>query len=608
MRIAAFIAGAIVILGATCLMRPAAAQGAGDVYAFGLAHTALGGGTPEYDPVARRLTYCCLGSSGEDGVEVNLKSSMKGCVLQFDPVSLPPAGSSRTCALQGTPVGSPAPTTLASLTENRNVDGSVDVAASFPGMGVTHGWVALMNCGTEVKRLYRSLPIELHCTPVSPAPSVPEHSVSMRELSATRGIAVDIRLLSVINVSSPGLPAPIPCDAIRIMCDGGGEIASLSSVRVTGTDPSGTGAITLVEEGIVPPCAGCPNGPDWNGDSFALGDAQFLEDPIGAAALVVANIGSSGQDGVSIEGRGDWYLIRGDCTCREGPLGCTTKVGAVLDEMPLAPGTLTCTAHGAVSGADHPLGQLTCTITADGSEFDADFSAAGATGYRVLLYSGGTQVADVSNPLGRASHQKPQTQWLVQSDIAPNTGAAEFRIICITSPCPGWTVTLQGAVYVVDQIVFQPIDPMPGSAITTPDYLTSLDLRASSSPSPGNQTMTGASLPIYEVRVTSGAPSVGVDDVAHGVDLAPARLMPNPTAGPARLVFAMPRAGRARVSVVDVAGRQVRELADANFGAGAHDLTWDGRDDGGHPSAAGMYFVRIESGSSTRVARVTRLQ
>ena len=74
-----------------------------------------------------------------------------------------------------------------------------------------------------------------------------------------------------------------------------------------------------------------------------------------------------------------------------------------------------------------------------------------------------------------------------------------------------------------------------------------------------------------------------------------------------RVVFALPQAARARVSVIDVAGRQVHGLADASFAAGAHELKWDGRDDSGNASAAGVYFVRIESGKSARVARVTRL-
>ena len=83
---------------------------------------------------------------------------------------------------------------------------------------------------------------------------------------------------------------------------------------------------------------------------------------------------------------------------------------------------------------------------------------------------------------------------------------------------------------------------------------------------------------------------------------------PNPALGSVRVVFALPQAARARVSVIDVAGRQVHGLADASFAAGAHELRWDGRDDSGNASAAGVYFVRIESGKSARVPRVTRLR
>jgi len=56
------------------------------------------------------------------------------------------------------------------------------------------------------------------------------------------------------------------------------------------------------------------------------------------------------------------------------------------------------------------------------------------------------------------------------------------------------------------------------------------------------------------------------------------------------------KAGRIQVSIYDVTGRKIRNLADRVFPAGANDaahtLTWDGVDDSGNKVARGVYFVR----------------
>ena len=67
---------------------------------------------------------------------------------------------------------------------------------------------------------------------------------------------------------------------------------------------------------------------------------------------------------------------------------------------------------------------------------------------------------------------------------------------------------------------------------------------------------------------------------------------PNPTAGEARLVFAMPRPAAVRLTVHDVQGREVARLVDGERPAGRHPVAWDGRVRGG-PARAGLYFVRL---------------
>jgi hypothetical protein len=56
--------------------------------------------------------------------------------------------------------------------------------------------------------------------------------------------------------------------------------------------------------------------------------------------------------------------------------------------------------------------------------------------------------------------------------------------------------------------------------------------------------------------------------------------------------FSVAKAGRVQVSIYDVTGRKVRNLADRVFPAGVSELNWDGTNDNGGKVARGVYFVR----------------
>ncbi len=77
---------------------------------------------------------------------------------------------------------------------------------------------------------------------------------------------------------------------------------------------------------------------------------------------------------------------------------------------------------------------------------------------------------------------------------------------------------------------------------------------------------------------------------------------PNPSDGPVRLEFALPRAAAVRVSVVDVAGREVQELADGAYAPGRYPITWDATAGGGVRS--GVFFVRYVTPDGSFTQRV----
>jgi hypothetical protein len=90
-----------------------------------------------------------------------------------------------------------------------------------------------------------------------------------------------------------------------------------------------------------------------------------------------------------------------------------------------------------------------------------------------------------------------------------------------------------------------------------------------------------------------------VDDVPPGQDGATQATgllscAPNPIQQDARVRFALEEPGYVRLAVYDAAGRAVRTLADGQYGAGHHEVTWDGRDSESVSSAAGVYFLRID--------------
>lgn len=64
--------------------------------------------------------------------------------------------------------------------------------------------------------------------------------------------------------------------------------------------------------------------------------------------------------------------------------------------------------------------------------------------------------------------------------------------------------------------------------------------------------------------------------------------------GQATVNFGLARKDRVTVSVFDVSGRLVRELANREFEAGPHTITWDGVDNSGRQVARGVYFTQVK--------------
>jgi hypothetical protein len=102
--------------------------------------------------------------------------------------------------------------------------------------------------------------------------------------------------------------------------------------------------------------------------------------------------------------------------------------------------------------------------------------------------------------------------------------------------------------------------------------------------------------------------AVAVEGGPQARALAIESVRPNPSRGSTSLRFTLPQAGRARLELLDLAGRRLRTLADGPLAAGPHDAVWDGRDERGVTVAAGLYWARLESAGVSTVRRLVRVR
>lgn len=89
--------------------------------------------------------------------------------------------------------------------------------------------------------------------------------------------------------------------------------------------------------------------------------------------------------------------------------------------------------------------------------------------------------------------------------------------------------------------------------------------------------------------------------------LAPGR--PTPFTASTLISYELYSVANVKLVVYDAMGRAVRRLVDgATEVPGPYAVTWDGCDDSGHPVAAGVYFYRLENGSTASTLRTVKLE
>lgn len=107
-----------------------------------------------------------------------------------------------------------------------------------------------------------------------------------------------------------------------------------------------------------------------------------------------------------------------------------------------------------------------------------------------------------------------------------------------------------------------------------------------------------------------GGVATAVDDVpaARAPEVLAVRAHPNPFTSTTALALSVPTAGRTSVQIYDLAGRLVRTLVDEVRPAGTLVRTWDGRDDSGVSTAAGVYIARLQVGDRAVLGKFVRVR
>ena len=108
---------------------------------------------------------------------------------------------------------------------------------------------------------------------------------------------------------------------------------------------------------------------------------------------------------------------------------------------------------------------------------------------------------------------------------------------------------------------------------------------------------------IYKLRPSPANAEQGPNELRPLVS--PAR--PNPFSESTAFELEIPRPGEVELIVIDVAGRNVRRLAQERWDAGRRTIKWDGQDESGDPLPAGVYFVYCSIEGERTSRRILRI-
>jgi hypothetical protein len=346
----------------------------------GLTHTSLGKAMLSVN--LNQLTINNLGTNGQDGVEIALngKESFAAQWEDLDPTQTLAVGAYLQMNAIGTG-GSVSNGLLGSMRVTKTATSNYIVTANFPSSGTNTFTVRVYN-GTNLAASKGGLSGTLCTVPIwpfdiEPCPGPYNPYPPYDEIGGGPIMGLTWHRPGPWLIAVSGGPTVLG-DAVTIVPDDLPSVISLSSVQLLA---SGISQIIITNENVSVEYAGLRH--------TSLGDASFTL--LGSRPkLKIENLGSSGQDGVSIalHDVAQWAAAWEPLEQNGTPL----PEGAYLQMQLIGTGN---------GRTNDIVGIVTTTMGTSSSVVSADFSMVGATNLTVQVYAGTTLVGQVTGlPMG----------------------------------------------------------------------------------------------------------------------------------------------------------------------------------------------------------------
>jgi hypothetical protein len=120
-------------------------------------------------------------------------------------------------------------------------------------------------------------------------------------------------------------------------------------------------------------------------------------------------------------------------------------------------------------------------------------------------------------------------------------------------------------------------------------------------------TLTGMTFDGQAITATDAIQTKHIGGTASGL-AGTVAVSPNPFNPATWVAFATDQSQRVRVTVYDIRGRLVIEIANQQYEAGEHLVEWQGRDSTGQTVPSGQYFFRVEAGGEVQIEKALMLK
>lgn len=314
-----------------------------------------------------------------------------------------------------------------------------------------------------------------------------------------------------------------------------------------------------------------------------LGEAVFETQNSSADYLTVGGIGASGEDGVRVDFAmaEEARLELDDGFLAEAPAGAAWEISA----------------YGGLGSSDDELAATIRDERSADSFFDVDcwvdFNPSGSPTVRVELYEAGNLVAELPGQNGMVA--RLESAPIALAFRPRGTGQTTGHIATLSA---GTTVQLGGLDYVCDEMV------ITGEGGVPLEHVSGIEMLGD----------TGMPLTITAEHAVPVEEPSGIGDQLDGLAESDLRftvapLSGRPSGSSTTLQFDLPEAGHLTAGIYDLAGRTIARLTDDRFSAGSHVLTWEGLTAGGVPAERGVYFVRaaLRAASGQAAVRTQRI-